>query len=68
MWQFVLTLFIWHELFWTVSLGGGGGGALWLPHHNFVVVVPMNMKFGTDMKLVEFYTAVQNIWDVTAIT
>ena len=32
-----------------------GGGA---PRHNFVVIASMIMKFGTDMKLDVFYTAV----------
>ena len=30
-----------------------GGG-----HHNFVVIVPMNTKFGTGIKLDVFYTMV----------
>ena len=28
------------------------------PHHNFVVVAPMIMKFGTGVKLDVFYTMV----------
>ena len=28
------------------------------PHHKFVVIVPMIMKFGTDIKLDVFYTMV----------
>ena len=28
------------------------------PHHNFVVIVPMIMKFGTDFKIDVFYTMV----------
>ena len=28
------------------------------PHHNFVVIVPMIMKFGTDGKLDVFYTMI----------
>ena len=28
------------------------------PHHNFVVVAPMIIKFGTDNKLDVFYTMV----------
>ena len=28
------------------------------PHHNFVVIAPMIMKFGTDIKLDVFYTIV----------
>ena len=35
-------------------MGGGHEG----PHHNFVVIVPMIMKFGTDIKLDVFYTMV----------
>ena len=31
----------------------GGGG-----HHNFVVIAPMIMKFGTGVKLDAFYTMV----------
>ena len=30
---------------------GGGGGMSPLPHHNFVVIAPMIMKFGTGVKL-----------------
>ena len=32
----------------------GGGGR----HHNFVVIAPMIMKFGTSIKLYVFYTMV----------
>ena len=28
------------------------------PHHNFVAIAPMIMKFGTDVKLDVFYTLV----------
>ena len=28
------------------------------PHHNFVVIAPMIMKFGTGVKLNVFYTVV----------
>ena len=31
---------------------------MWAPHHNFVVVAPMIMKFGTGVKLDVFYTMV----------
>ena len=34
--------------FLTVS---HGGGAMRAPHHNFVVIAPMIMKFGTGVKL-----------------
>ena len=37
---------------------GGGGGVHEDPHHNFVVVAPMIMKFGTGIKLDVFYTMV----------
>ena len=29
-----------------------------LPHHNFIVIAPMTMKFGTGMKFDVFYTTV----------
>ena len=39
------------------------------PHHNFVVVAPMIMKFGTDVKPDVFYTMVaKKVCDVTTIT
>ena len=31
------------------------------PHHNFVVIAPMIMKFGTGVKLDVFYTKVKRI-------
>ena len=37
---------------------GGGGEGMRAPHHNFVVVAPMIMKFGTGGKLDVFYTMV----------
>ena len=36
----------------------GGGGGMRHPHHNFVVIAPMIMKLGTDIKLDVFYTMV----------
>ena len=45
--------------FLTVSHGGGGMRA---PHHNFVVIAPMIMKFGTGVKLDVFYTMVTKIF------
>ena len=39
-------------------MGGGGGGGHEGPHHNFVVVAPMIIKFGTGVKLDVFYTMV----------
>ena len=41
--------------FWTAS---HGGGSMRDPHHNFVVIAPMIMKFGTGVKLDVFYTMV----------
>ena len=41
--------------FETVSHGGEGGGGM-SPHHNFVVIAAMIMKFGTGIKLDVFYT------------
>ena len=38
-------------------MGGGHEG----PHHNFVVVAPMIMKSGTDVKFDVFYTVVTKI-------
>ena len=37
-----------------------GGGGMRAPHHNFVVIAPMIMKFGTGVKLDAFYTMVTN--------
>ena len=42
--------------FLTVS--HGGGGAMRAPHHNFVAIYPMIMKFGTGVKFDVFYTMV----------
>ena len=36
----------------------GGGGGMRAPYHNFVVIAPMIMKFGTGVKLDVFYTTV----------
>ena len=38
-------------------LSWGGGGHV-RPHHNFVVIAQMIMKFGTGIKLDVFYTIV----------
>ena len=35
-----------------------GGGGMSPPHHNFVVIAPMVMKFGTGVKIHVFYTMV----------
>ena len=40
------------------SVMGGGGGGHEGPHHNFVVINPMTMKFCTVVKLDVFYTMV----------
>ena len=39
-------------------LGGGGEWGMRAPYHNFVVIAPMIMKFGTGIKLDVFYTMV----------
>ena len=33
-----------------------------VPHHNFVVIAPIVMKFGTGIKLNIFYTTVTKNW------
>ena len=38
------------------------------PHHNFVVITPMIMKFGTGMDLDVFYTMATKNCDVITIT
>ena len=48
----------------SVIGGGGGGGGMRAPHHNFVVIAPMIMKYGTGIKLDVFYTIVTNVCDV----
>ena len=53
----ILTLF--DMGFFELSVMGGGGEHEG-PHHNFVVIVPMIMKFGTGIKLDVFYTMVTN--------
>ena len=50
--------------FFEPSLMGRGHDA---PHHNFVVVVPMVMKLGTDMKL-GLHNGYKKVDDVTIIT
>ena len=54
----MLTLFD-MGFFWTVNYVGGGGHEA--PHHHFVVIAPMIMKFATDVKLDLFYTMVTKI-------
>ena len=51
----ILTLF--DMGFFEPSVIGVGGGA-WGPHHNFVVIALMIMKFGTGIKHDVFYTMV----------
>ena len=46
-------------------MGGGGQEG---PHHNFVVIAPMIMKFGTGVKLDVFYTIRHKNCDITTIT
>ena len=41
--------------FFELSVMGGGPSS---PHHNFVVIAPMIMKFGRGVKLDVFYTMV----------
>ena len=43
--------------FFEPSVMAGGGDVL-PPHHNFVVIAPMIMKFDTGIKLDVFYTTV----------
>ena len=38
------------------------------PNHNFVVIAPMIMKFGTGIKLDVFYAMVTKSCDVTITT
>ena len=40
------------------AMGGGGEGDYEGSHHNFVVIAPMIIKFGTGIKLDVFYTMV----------
>ena len=47
--------------------GRGGGGGMRAPHHNFVVIALMIVKFGTAVKLDVFYTTVTKNCDVTTI-
>ena len=45
----------------------GGGGGHEGPHHNFVVIAPMIMKFDTGVKLDVLYTMATKNCDVTTI-
>ena len=60
------TLTLFDRLFLNRQLWRGGG--MRVPHHNFVVIAPMIMKFGTVVKLDVFYTMVTKNCDVTTIT
>ena len=42
--------------FFELSVMGGGGHEA--PHHNFVVIAPMIIKFGPGITLYVFYTMV----------
>ena len=44
--------------FFELSVMGGCAGGMRVRHHNFVVIAPMIMKFGTGIKLDVFYTMV----------
>ena len=49
--------------------GGGGEGREGHPiNHNFVVVVPIIMRFGTGFKLDAFHTMAKKVCDVTTFT
>ena len=48
--------------------GGGKGRVMMTLNHDFVVITPMIMKFGTGMKLDVFYTMETKNCDVTTIT
>ena len=51
----MITLTLFDMGFFELSVMGRGHKA---PHHNFVVIAPMIMKFGTGIKLDVFYTMV----------
>ena len=51
------TLTLFDMGFFEQSVMGGGWGDE-SPHHNFVVIAPMIMKFGTGVKLDVFYIMV----------
>ena len=42
----------------SLMWGGGGRGGHEGPHHKFVVIAPMIMKFGRGVKLDFFYTMI----------
>ena len=44
--------------FWNRQSRAGGGEGHEGPHHNFVVIAPIIMKFGTAINLDVFYTMV----------
>ena len=50
-------------------LGGGGAWGMRVPHHNFVLIAAMIMKFGKGVKLGVFYTINgKKLSEVTTIT
>ena len=51
------TLTLFEMGFFELSVMEGGGG-MRAPHHNFIVVAPMILKFGTGIKRDAFYTMV----------
>ena len=64
---FSLTLFD-MGFFEPSVIGGGGGGGMRAPHHNFVVIAPIIMKFCVGIKLDVFYIMVTKNCHVTTIT
>ena len=55
--------------FFEPSVIGGREGGCEGPHHNFVVIAPIIMKFSTVIKVDVFYTVVtKKFCDVTTIT
>ena len=54
--------------FFEPSVMGGGGGGHEGPHHNFGVIAPTIMRFGTSINLDPFYAMVTKNCDVTANT
>ena len=54
--------------FFELSVIWGGGGDIRDPLHNFVVIAPMIMKFGTGIKLDVVHTTMTKDCDVTTIT
>ena len=59
---------IWQAFLNRQSWRGGGGWSMMVLDHNFVVIAPMTMKFGTVMKFDVFYTMKTKNSNVTTIT